>query len=168
MPDGFEIRICNALTILRSIAGYNEIAINLASSHLLYFMCPLIETNNPRFSNIRKVGIAVFVEVTSGNKDPFIYQTFVDDGILNVCLNVIERVDLKEKGGIMLMLNNILCFDMSFCEKLNNVLLDKIYNALVIYENEIKKSPQETAKLKDCIENIRRCIHANEYNGYAA
>ena len=23
---------------------------------------------------------------------------FVDDGILNVCLNVIERVDLKEKG----------------------------------------------------------------------
>lgn len=78
----------------------------------------------------------------------------------------------------MLMLNNILCFDMSFCEKLNNVLcrvhafclrvVDKIYNALVIYENEIKKSPQETAKLKDCIENIRRCIHANEYNGYAA
>ena len=31
MPDEFEIRICNALTILRSIAGYNEIAINLAS-----------------------------------------------------------------------------------------------------------------------------------------
>lgn len=45
-------------------------ALNIA--HLLYFMCPLIETNNPRFSNIRKVGIAVFVEVTSGNKDPLV------------------------------------------------------------------------------------------------
>lgn len=46
--------------------------------------------------------------------------------------------------------------------------MDKICYALKIYENEIKKSPQETAKLKDCIENIRRYIHVNEYNGYTA
>lgn len=78
----------------------------------------------------------------------------------------------------MLMLNNILCFDISFCEKWCSVycrccdywlsVVDKICYALKIYENEIKKSPQETAKLKDCIENIRRYIHVNEYNGYTA
>lgn len=76
----------------------------------------------------------------------------------------------------MLMLKNILCYDRSFCEKMSRMLcwlyslllkiVDKIRNALIIYENEMKKSPQETAGLKDCIEDIRYCIHFNRYNEY--
>ena len=41
-----------------------------------------------------------------------------------------------------------------------------IRNALAVYKKEIMKSPQEAAILKDCIENIHRCISVNDYNGY--
>lgn len=68
----FYVRLLGIMRLPLILQAVYTIVGALNVAHLLYFMCPLIETNNPRFSNIRKVGIAVFVEVTSGNKDPFV------------------------------------------------------------------------------------------------
>lgn len=72
-----EMRVCNALTILRSIVSVEEYAIQVMNcifdlfdlisnfiANLLYFLTPLVQTTSSHFNNIRKVCLAIIIEIT--------------------------------------------------------------------------------------------------------
>ncbi|KAK8828919.1 hypothetical protein WA538_000922 [Blastocystis sp. DL] len=64
IPPQAEKRLCNALTIIRSLVSSPDLASRFLNSYILYYIGPLIESVNPRFVNIRKLCLAVYLEVS--------------------------------------------------------------------------------------------------------
>ena len=78
LTEQAEKRLCNTLTIVRSLVTNPDIAYHflncnyrermiLSVAYILYYIGPLIEASNPRFVNIRKVSLAVLLEVSMHN-----------------------------------------------------------------------------------------------------
>ena len=91
-----EMRVCNALTILRSIITVEEYAIQVMNcifdlfdlisnyiANLLYFLSPLIQTTSSHFNNIRKVCLAIIIEITARkNNDSVGFIVFCESSSL--------------------------------------------------------------------------------------
>ena len=87
-----EMRVCNALTILRSIVSVEEYAIQVMNcifdlfdmisnfiANLLYFLTPLVQTTSSHFNNIRKVCLAIIIEITvRKNNDSVCFLVFYE------------------------------------------------------------------------------------------
>ena len=87
-----EMRVCNALTILRSIVSIEEYAIQVMNcifdlfdlisnfiANLLYFLTPLVQTTSSHFNNIRKVCLAIIIEITvRKNNDSVCFLVFYE------------------------------------------------------------------------------------------
>lgn len=78
LTEQAEKRLCNTLTIVRSLVTNPDIAYHFLNctywkcfvmcvAYILYYIGPLIEASNPRFVNIRKVSLAVLLEVSMHN-----------------------------------------------------------------------------------------------------
>ncbi|KNB46848.1 cell differentiation protein RCD1 [Blastocystis sp. subtype 4] len=158
LTEQAEKRLCNTLTIVRSLVTNPDIAYHFLNSYILYYIGPLIEASNPRFVNIRKVSLAVLLEVSMHNdRNGELKVMFINQNLISVCLNVFKLI-------ILMILYNILYNIHALNLIMNTPRYSKmIFEVMVICGVDQVKQKEDGKAIQTCWEKIINLLYDNNH-----